>query len=144
MVQLAGERLHFYLWAPRSVAETLVRQLRAVYTGLEIEAQFKSSDDGASTGEIEDYLDFSGEEDDWLWADLGLAAEAWRPLRTSFAGDPLVSLLSALEGLTTDNTLAAAHFVIRPVMEGWQRGGQAYIRKLRGDDLKQGKPRPAV
>lgn len=144
MVQLAGERLNFYLWAPRSVAETLVRQLRAVYAGLEIEAQLKSGDDGAPTGEIEDYLDLAGEEANWLWTDLGLAAETWRPLRTSFAGDPLVSLLSALEGLTADNTLAAAHFVIRPVLEGWQRGGQAYIRKLRGDDLKQGQQKPRL
>ena len=144
IVQLAGERLNFYLWAPRSVAETLVRQFRATYAGLEIEPQFKNNKEGMPTGEVADYLDLPGEEATWLWADLGLAADSWRPLRTDFAGDPLVSLLSALEGLTSGNALAAAHFVIRPVMDGWQRGGQAYIRKIRGDDLKQGKQKPRL
>src|SRR5512136_2500331 len=47
VVQLAGERVTFYLWSPRPLAETLVRQLRATYAGLEIETLVRSGGDGA-------------------------------------------------------------------------------------------------
>jgi hypothetical protein len=144
LVQVAGERITFYLWAPRSVAETLVRQFRAGYAGLEIEAMLRTGPDNAPTGEIEDYLDGVGQESAWAWTDLGLARESWRPLRTSFTADPLVSLLSALEGLTSGNELAAVQFVLRPVLGPWQKGGQAFIGKLRGDNTKQGKQRPRL
>ncbi len=144
MVQRAGERITFYLWAPSLVAESLVRQLRATYSGLEIETLIKSGKDGAPTGEIDDYLATVSEETTWRWADLGLARESWRPLRSDFTDDPLSSLLSALEGLGPGNELAAIHFILRPAAEGWQQGGPAFVSKLRGDDLKQGQPRPRL
>jgi hypothetical protein len=141
MVQQAGERLTFYLWAPRPVAETLTWQLRATYAGLEIETLVKSGPDGAPANAIDDYLDQVASEAEWRWADLGLAQQSWRPLRLKFAGDPLSSLLSALEGLAPGNQLAAIHFVLRPAADGWQNGGQAYIARLRGDNAKPGKPK---
>ena len=103
IVQQAGERVTFYLWAPRPVAETLTRQLRAIYAGLEIETLVKSDSNGAPTNEIDDYLNlFAGNSrksntgtPKLRWADLGLARNSWRPLRTEFAADPLSSLLSA-------------------------------------------------
>ncbi len=151
LVQQAGERLAFYLWAPRPVAETLLRQFRATYAGLEIEAMVNTGPDGGPTDEIDDYLDSTGQLQipdpaslAWQWADLGLSGESWRPLRTDFSGDPLASLLSALEGLGPGNTLAAVHFILRPAAEGWQKGGQAFGRKARGDDLKPGKPKPRL
>ncbi|MCB0166751.1 MAG: hypothetical protein KDI79_21170, partial [Anaerolineae bacterium] len=91
IVQQAGERITFYLWAPRPVAETLTRQLRATYAGLEIEMLVQSGQDGAPTNEIEDYLDQVEDDAQWRWADLGIGREAWRPLRIKFAGDPLPS-----------------------------------------------------
>ncbi|WP_348246451.1 hypothetical protein, partial [Salmonella enterica] len=70
MVQQAGERISFFLWVPRPVAETLVRQLRATYSGLEIETMIKSGPEGGPTNEINDYLDKVSEQGQWLWADL--------------------------------------------------------------------------
>jgi hypothetical protein len=144
MVQLAGERVAFYLWCPRPLAETLVRQLRAVYAGLEVETLFKSGPDGSPGGEIDDYLDKVGQESAWLWADLGLSGEPWRALRSDFAADPLPSLLSTLEGLAPGNQLAAVQVILRPAPRGWQAGGRAYVRKLRGDGLQPGQPRPRL
>ncbi|MCB0014054.1 MAG: hypothetical protein KDE34_19215, partial [Anaerolineales bacterium] len=165
IVQQAGERITFYLWAPRPVAETLVRQFRATYSGLEIETLVKSGADGSPTDEIDDYLDLPGNESTidlenrksefenledtrmgakWAWADLGIGWEAWRPLRIKFAGDPLPSLLSTLEGLAPGNRLAAIHFVLRPAADGWQSGGQRFIGKLRGDNVKAGKSKPKL
>jgi hypothetical protein len=145
MVQIAGERVAFYLWAPHPVTETIVRQLRATYAGLEVETLVKSGADGAPTGEIDDYLDKAGGENaQWLWADLGLTGEPWRSLRSDFAADPLPSLLSTLEGLSPGNELAAIHFILRPAADGWQGEGEAFVRKMRGDDLKPGQPRPKL
>lgn len=144
MVQRAGERIEFYLWCPRPVAETLVRQLRAVYAGLEVETLVKSSPDGSPTDEMDDYLAQVTAEAGWAWADLGLAREPWRPLRTDFSGDPLPSLLSTLEGLSPGNELAAVHFILRPAAPGWQQGGQAYVARLRGDNLPAGQPKPRL
>jgi len=144
LVQLAGERLVFYLWAPRPAIETLVRQFRATYAGLEIEILIKSGEAGTPTSEMDDYLDQVSDTASWQWADLAPARDAWRPLRVKFAADPLSSLLSALEGLSPGNELAAIHFVLRPAADGWQQGGQTFIRKLRGDDLKAGQPRPRL
>ena len=87
MVQVAGERITFYLWCPRPVAETLVRQLRAVHAGLEVETLVKSGEDGAPTNEVDDYLSRVSPEAAWQWADLGLAREPWRALRSDFAAD---------------------------------------------------------
>lgn len=122
IAQRAGERLTFYLWTPRPVAETLIRQLRATYAGLEVVTQLQA-----------DYLEAAPEEAAWAWADLGLAGEAWLPLRTDFAGDPLTSLLSALEGLSPGGDLAAVQFLLRPASGDWARAGQAAAAKLRGD-----------
>jgi hypothetical protein len=151
LVQPAGERLAFYLWVPRPVAETLLRQFRATYAGLEIEAMVNTGEDGGPIDEIDDYLDSTGqlqiphpESLAWQWADLGLAGESWRPLRTEFSGDPLASLLSALEGLNPGNVLAAVQFVLRPAAEGWQQGSQVFARKARGDEVKPGKPKPRL
>jgi hypothetical protein len=144
MVQLAGERVAFYLWCPRPLAETLVRQLRAVYAGLEVETLFKSGPDGSPGGEIDDYLDKVGQDCAWLWADLGLSGEPWRALRSDFAADPLPSLLSTLEGLAPGNKLAAVQVIVRPAPGGWGAGGRAYVRKLRGDNLQPGQPRPRL
>lgn len=144
MVQEAGERISFYLWTPRPVAETLVRQLRATYSGLEIETLIKSSREGGPTDQINDYLGRVPEDGNWAWADLGLTREPWRPLRTDFAYDPLPSLLSPLEGIAPGNALAAVHFVLRPAAGGWQSGGQAFASKLRGDNVPQGQPRPKI
>jgi hypothetical protein len=160
IVQQTGERITFYLWAPRPVAETLTRQLRATYSGLEIETLIKAGEAGTPTNQIDDYLDlFNGDNPKpalseveasknqnlkWAWADLGTGRDAWRPLRIKFAADPLSSLLSTLEGLSPGNQLAAIHFILRPAADGWQTGGQAFIAKLRGDNVKQGKPRPKL
>lgn len=144
LVQQAGERIIFYLWAPRPIAETLTRQLRATYTGLEIETLIKAGEASTPTNELDDYLDQVSETATWRWADLGLGRQAWRPLRAKFAADPLPSLLSTLEGLAPGNELAAIHFVVRPAADGWQQGGQAFISKLRGDNVKRGKPRPKL
>ncbi|MCL4297958.1 MAG: type IV secretion system DNA-binding domain-containing protein [Anaerolineae bacterium] len=144
IVQQAGERLTFYLWAPRPVAETLVRQFRAVYAGLEIETLIKSGPEGGPSDEMNDYLLPAGEALSWQWADLGLARESWRPLRANFSGDPLPSLLSSLEGLAPGSQLAALHFVLRPAADGWQRGGQAFAARLRGDTRGPGQPRPRL
>ncbi len=153
MVQQAGERIMFYLWCPQPVAQTLVRQLRATYAGLEIETLVKPNDEGGPTDEMDDYLDRVGQKEQeqeqageiaWAWADLGLAREPWRPLRVDFAGDPLPSLLSTLEGVSPGNELAAVHFIVRPAAEGWQQGGQAFAAKLRGDNVKAGQPRPRL
>jgi hypothetical protein len=46
--------------------------------------------------------------------------------------------------LTSGNELAAVQFVLRPVLGPWQKGGQAFIGKLRGDNTKQGKQRPRL
>lgn len=143
IVQEAGERISFYLWAPRPIVDTLVRQLRATYSGLEIETMVKS-DNGTPTDQINDYLDRVPAEANWLWADLGLTRESWRPLRTDFVYDPLPSLLSPLEGLSPGNSLAAIHFIIRPAAGGWQSGGQAFVSKMRGDNVPQGQPRPRL
>src|SRR5690606_11634698 len=94
--------------------------------------------------EINDYLDRVPPEAAWLWADLGLSGDPWRPLRTDFSGDPLPSLLSPLEGLSPGNSLAAIHFVLRPAAGGSQAGGQACVSKLRGDNIAQGQSRPKV
>ncbi|GIK42108.1 MAG: hypothetical protein BroJett011_59410 [Chloroflexota bacterium] len=144
MVQQAGERITFCLWAPRPVAETLIRQLRAVYSGLEIETIIRSSSEGGPTDEIDDYLDHVGEGANWLWADLGVSRDPWRPLRTDFVSDPLPSLLSTLEGIAPGNSLAAIHFIIRPAADGWQSGGQVFVSKMRGDKLGQGQQRPRL
>jgi hypothetical protein len=144
LVQLAEQRLAFYLWAPRPVADTLVRQLRASYAGLQVETLVKSGPQGEPTDDLDDYLDQVSAEATWVWADLGLAREPWRSLRTDFAGDPLPSLLSSLEGLAAGNELAAIHFVLRPAAGGWQRGASAFIGKLRGDALSPGQPRPRL
>ena len=40
--------------------------------------------------------------------------------------------------------MAAIHFVLHLAAEGWQSGGQAFIAKLRGDKVKQGKSRPKL
>lgn len=144
MVQQAGERISFFLWVPRPVAETLVRQLRATYSGLEIETMIKSGPEGGPTNEINDYLDKVSEQGQWLWADLGTARDPWRPLRSDFAGDPLPSLLSTLEGIAAGNEVAAVHFILRPASSGWQQGGQAFASKLRGDRVPQGQPRPKL
>ncbi len=143
MVQYAGERIVFYLWCPKPVAETLVRQFRAVHSGMEVVALVQSKD-GSPSGEIDDYLDRVGEGCQWQWADLGVAREPWRPLQTSFPADPLPSLLSTLEGLGSSNEVAAVHFVVRPASSGWEAGGRAFIAKLRGDNVKQGQPRPRL
>ncbi len=143
MVRLGGERLVFYLWLPRRLAETMLRQLRAAHPGLEVEARVKSKD-GAPTNEIDDYLTRVSAAAAWQWADLGLARESWRPLRDDFGADPLPSLLSALEGLSPGNELAAVHFVLRPAAGNWADGGRAYIGKLRGDRLPKGQPRPKL
>lgn len=144
MVQQAGERITFYLWAPRPLAETLVRQFRATYSGLEIETLIKAGEAGTPTSEMDDYLDRVSEEAGWQWADLGVARQPWRPLRTTFMVDPLASLLSALEGLSPGNELAAFHFIVRPAADGWPQGGQTFIAKLRGDNLKPGQSRPRL
>ncbi|GAB4447745.1 MAG: hypothetical protein Kow0031_30300 [Anaerolineae bacterium] len=143
IVRLGGERLVFYLWLPRSLAETMVRQLRATHPGLEVEARVKSKD-GSPTNEIDDYLERVGGEAGWQWADLGLERDAWRPLRDEFGSDPLPSLLSTLEGLSAGNALAAIHFVVRPATGNWAAGGRAFISKLRGDKLPKGQPRPKL
>jgi hypothetical protein len=128
-----------------------MRQFRATYAGLEIEAMVNTGPDGGPTDAIDDYLDGTGqlqipdfEALEWRWADLGLTREPWRLLRTDFNGDPLTSLLSTLEGLSRGNTVAAIHFILRPTPAGWQQGGLAYARKQRGDDLKQGKTKPRL
>ncbi len=144
MVQQSGERIMFYLWCPRPVAQTLVRQLRATYAGLEIETLIKPDGQGAPTDEMDDYLEKVREDARWTWADLGLARDPWRPLRTDFAGDTLPSLLSTLEGVSPGNDLATIHFVVRPVSGGWAEGGKAFAAKLRGDNLKAGQPRPRL
>ncbi len=144
MVQQAGERLTFYLWTPRPVAETLVRQLRATYAGLEIETLVRGDADGSPTPDIDDYLAGVGQEVAWQWADLGLGRESWRPLRTAFAADPLPSLLSTLEGIGPGNRVAVVHCLLRPAAEGWQQGGRAFVSKLRGDKLQPGQPRPRL
>jgi len=131
------------LWTPQLLAETLVRQLRATYAGLEIEPMIKS-DRGAPTHDINDCLNRVPLDAAWAWADLGVRREPWRPLRTDFATDPLPSVLSSLEGLAQGNALAALHFIIRPAADGWQSGGQAFIRKLRGDKLAQGQAKTMV
>jgi hypothetical protein len=144
IVQQVGQRLTFYLWAPRPIAETLTRQLRATYAGLEIETLIKSDEAGAPTNQLDDYLDQVTNNAAWRWADLGVARQVWRPLRAKFAADPLPSLLSTLEGLAPGNDLAAIHFVVRPAADGWQNSGLGFIRKLRGDNLKRSKPRPKL
>gem|GEM_PF-5982738 len=147
IVQQVGERITFYLWAPRPVAEMLTRQLRATYAGLEIETLIKAGEASTPTNQIDDYLDLPDDinpKSEWRWADLGTGRDTWRPLRIKFAGDPLPSLLSALEGLAPGNQLAAIHYVLRPAANGWQNGGQAFISKLRGDNVKPGKPRPKL
>lgn len=144
VVQLAAERIVFYLWCPKPVAETLVRQLRAIHPGMEVETLIKSDKDGSPTGQIDDYLDRIDGDVQWQWADLGVAREPWRPLRTDFAADPLPSLLSILEGLGAGNEVAAVHFIARPAGSGWAASGRAFIVKLRGDNVKQGQPRPRL
>ena len=139
MVQQVGQRLTFYLWIPRPLAQTLMRHLQAAYPGLEVEVLSRQS-----AGGMADYLDQVGEAAPWAWADLGLAQEAWRPLRTDFTADPLAPVLSTLEGLAAGVELAAVQVIARPSAPGWARGGLQYVSKLRGDALKPGQPRPRL
>lgn len=143
IAQLAGERLAFYLWAPRPLAETLVRQFKATYAGLEVEPAVKGNENGPAD-EMDDYLSRPGPNARWVWADLGLGGDPWLPLRSDFAVDPLVSLLSALEGLGTGDALAAMHIILRPATFSWQKGGREFIRKAQGETGKPGKTRPRM
>ena len=138
VAQKVGEQLTFYLWTPTPLAQTMVRQLQAGYPGLEIEVL---SDQTQGAG---DYLDVLSEEIPLAWADLGLDGPSWQSLRTEFAGDPLVAILSTLEGLSSGVTLAGMQVVVRPAGPGWQSGGRAHLAKLRGDNLKPSQPRPRL
>ncbi|MCB0164146.1 MAG: type IV secretion system DNA-binding domain-containing protein, partial [Anaerolineae bacterium] len=141
LVCRAGERLAFYVWLPRPIAQTMVRQLRAAHPGLDVQALRQDSDPASG---LDDYLNQVSPSAAWAWLDLGLAREPWRPLRRDFKVDPLPSLLSALEGLSAGNELAAIHFIVRPATGRWAQGATTFIKKQRGDNTPKGQPRPIL
>ena len=139
IVQQAGDTLAFYLWTPRPLAQTLTDQFRAAYPGLEVEVQTAKAEGG-----MEDYFDALPENTPLVWADLGSGSSFWLPLRTDFVADPLGSLLAAVAGVGEGNALSAIHIILRPVTGNWQTGAEKYVRKLRGDNVKPGQPRPRL
>ncbi|MEM7028984.1 MAG: hypothetical protein AAF629_05285 [Chloroflexota bacterium] len=139
IVQKAGEPLIMYLWTPIPLAQTLMRQLQATYPGLEVEVLQAESAEGAN-----DYLDGLSDTKSLAWADLGLNGDSWRTLRTDFGTDPIVSILSTVSGLSSGIELAGVQMIVRPVSEGWQQGGKAFVSKLRGDTLPANQPRPRL
>jgi hypothetical protein len=68
----------------------------------------------------------------------GWSAIPWRPLRVDFQNDPLPSFLSALDGPSRGNALAAAHFTLRPVSPGRQNTGTVFVGRLRGGNVRRG------
>ncbi len=128
-------KVHFGVWCPRKQAGTIRDRLRGSFP----KARFVQRDTlQAALATLE-----KGEA--IVWHELELMNAPHYPLRQDreFEGEPLDSLLGAIEPNSDGVALTAVSFVCRPAAREWKQAGRALIRGMQAPTTDaNGRPRP--